>query len=124
MQKPCMDQYQLGRLGEDAVLEEYLALGYTRLGRRVRLRHGEIDLIMQDSYGTVVFVEVKTRRLPGFGSVEAVHAKKMMAMRNAAAEWLRSTEGFYEVRFDVVEAMYHEDGFEFEFIMGVEDAAC
>lgn len=124
MQKPCMDQYQLGRLGEDAVLEEYLALGYTCLGRRVRLRHGEIDLIMQDSYGTVVFVEVKTRRLPGFGSVEAVHAKKMMAMRNAAAEWLRSTEGFNEVRFDVVEAMYHEDGFEFEFIMGVEDAAC
>ena len=79
--------------------------------------------------GTVVFLEVKTRRSNEYGGAESVTAKKLLAMRRCAGEWLdRSPHGGYvDVRFDVCEVVFDGAGFT-EYTMlrfeGVEDGAC
>jgi len=73
------------------------------LGRNVRTRLGEIDLVALDGT-TVVLVEVKTRREGGGGTADRVdHAKR----RRLAGAW-RSIAGGRGLagrpwRFDVVE---------------------
>ena len=45
------------------------ALGYVIIGQNHRTKHGEIDLVAKDD-GTLVFVEVRTKRGASFGSPE------------------------------------------------------
>src|ERR1700733_7225495 len=52
----------LGRHGEDLAATHLCALGFSLIGRNVRLQRGEIDLIAFDG-STLVFAEVKTRRI-------------------------------------------------------------
>lgn len=53
----------VGRLGEDLAAAHMTRLGFLTVARNVRTRVGEIDLIAFDG-STLVFVEVKTRRVP------------------------------------------------------------
>ena len=99
------DMYQTGVLGEQAA-ENYLcgARGMRCLARRFRARCGEIDLVMTDG-GTVVFVEVKTRKsgAPGSGLV-SVNAAKQKRIAQAAVYFLMSRYWLNKpVRFDIVE---------------------
>ena len=48
-----------GRMGEDSVLRDYLARGYSQVESRWRGKGGEIDLIMERDR-EYVFVEVKS----------------------------------------------------------------
>ena len=48
-----------GRMGEDSVLRDYLARGYSQVEARWRGKGGEIDLILERDR-EYVFVEVKT----------------------------------------------------------------
>ncbi len=66
-------RHRLGRLGEDLAAAHLERLGYTVLARNHRTRHGELDIVATDG-GTLVFVEVKTRRA-GPGAREALHAR-------------------------------------------------
>lgn len=96
----------LGRLGEDLALAHLERLGYRPLARNHRTRFGEIDLIVCDD-ATIVFVEVKTRRLgAGTGSaLESVPPRKQRQVRGIAAAWLvESTDRprSADLRFDVV----------------------
>lgn len=123
------DQYALGRYGEDLAAEWYADHGYSVLNQRVRCRAGEIDAVLAAPDGTIVFLEVKTRRSNEYGGAESVTGKKLLTMRRCAGEWLdRSPHGGYvEVRFDVCEVVF--DGTDFtEYTMlrfeGVEDGAC
>src|ERR1019366_6795814 len=52
----------LGRRGEGLAADHLRRLGFSPLARNERPRHGEIDLIAFDG-STLVFVEVKTRRV-------------------------------------------------------------
>jgi putative endonuclease len=74
----------LGRAGETAA-EEFLCLGGMRLVERdVRLRNGQIDLVMLDGQ-TLVIVEVKARRGGDYGlPQEAVTARKLTKLRELA----------------------------------------
>ena len=54
----------LGRLGEDLAVAHLRRLGFTLLERNARTRYGEIDAIAFEGR-TLIFVEVKTRRLSG-----------------------------------------------------------
>lgn len=51
---------RLGAEHEDRVAEYLLSLGYSLVGRRVKTRSGEIDLVALDG-DVLVFVEVKFR---------------------------------------------------------------
>ena len=56
-----MDRAETGRRGEHAAALYYIRRGCTLLEHNYRIREGEIDLILQDPEGTVIFCEVKTR---------------------------------------------------------------
>jgi putative endonuclease len=75
---------RLGRWGERKA-ERYLRRrGLKTLERNARYRLGEIDLVMMDPDGAIVFVEVKTRFDEGFQPVETVITQtKKGRMRNA-----------------------------------------
>jgi putative endonuclease len=84
----------IGRLGEGLAAEHFERLGFRVLGRNVRTRGGEIDLIAFDGE-TLVFAEVKTRRAhrrerrpPGDTPLERLHAGQRARLRRLAAAWL------------------------------------
>ncbi|UDL81666.1 YraN family protein [Corynebacterium uberis] len=92
---------QLGRQGEAFAAAYYRDRGAHILAMNVAYPCGELDLICQEDDGTVVFVEVKTRSTPDFGTAEAITARKLGRMRRAAVQWLRGT-AYVPVRFDVL----------------------
>lgn len=84
-----MDRYELGKNMEE-VAAQYLenVRGWHVIGRRVRFREGEIDLIAETPEGELRFVEVKARRSEKFGSVvESVTTQKIMRLRKAILRW-------------------------------------
>ena len=72
--------------------------------------------------GTVVFVEVKTRRGAGYGHAEAVTAEKFARMRRAARQWL-SDKPHADIRFDVITVMINGHAVELEHYQGVQHGA-
>mgnify|MGYP001194408915 FL=1 len=93
------------RRGEAAerAAEAYLAArGLILLARNYRSPHGEIDLIMQDGQ-TVVFVEVRQRRNPRYGSgADSVDARKQRRLQLTAEHYLQRLGNLPACRFDVV----------------------
>ena len=95
----------LGRWGEQLAADHLTALGMTVLARNWRCARGELDLVLHDADGTVVFCEVKTRSGTGFGEPsEAVGRRKAARLRALACLWLADHRppGTTELRFDVV----------------------
>ncbi|MBQ0133018.1 MAG: YraN family protein [Comamonas sp.] len=95
-----------GQAGEDQALAYLQARGLRLLGRNYRTPGrggGEIDLILQESDGTVVFVEVRSRSYQDFGGAGAsiVYAKRQRIVR-AARQWLHAKGWQVPCRFDVV----------------------
>jgi putative endonuclease len=103
----------LGRLGEDLAAAHFVRLDFRLLARNVRTVHGEIDLIAFDGR-TIVFAEVKTRRV----SVQErairadqeplgwLRAAQLARLRRLAAAWLRDPQQTrpraHTIRFDAV----------------------
>ena len=59
-----MKSYDLGIAGEESAAIYLAKHGYEIISRRTRIGHSEIDITARDTRdGTVVFVEVKTRRM-------------------------------------------------------------
>lgn len=95
----------LGRWGEDLAARHLTAAGMQVLDRNWRCAQGELDLVVRDRDGTVVFVEVKTRSGTGFGApAEAVGRAKARRLRALACRWLleHRQPACAELRFDVV----------------------
>ncbi|MED1949127.1 YraN family protein [Brevibacillus centrosporus] len=93
----------LGQAGEQAAEIFLRQKGYKILGRNVRTRRGEIDLIA--SIGeTLVFVEVRTRSSGRHGTAaESVTWRKQQKLRELAMDYLQSSAGFVPAfRFDVI----------------------
>lgn len=99
----------LGRRGEAAAERFLRAKGYRILARGARAKPGEIDLIAEDR-GTVVFVEVKTRRSDEQGNpAEAVDAVKQQRLSRLALAWLKRRRLLdYPARFDIVAITWPE----------------
>lgn len=117
--------HDLGHRGEIAAATYYQERGYRVIARNVRYDVGEIDLIVNDDDGTVVFVEVKTRSSFAFGGAEAVTHTKLRRMRLAAQRWLNN-QPYVPVRFDVVvlsPGHRDNDGFHIDHYEGVEYGA-
>lgn len=94
---------ELGTRGEAAASSFLQKQGYAILGKNFRTRAGEIDIIAEDN-GTLVFVEVKTRRSDAYGlPEEAVDARKQRKIVDAARYYLhRYNHADRDCRFDVV----------------------
>lgn len=105
---PRTDARSVGILGE-RVAARYLRLhGYRILERNYRSGHWELDLIAA-RFGTIVFVEVKTRTYsPGEIDLvpppgNAVRSDKIRVTRRAARDYLASHPTSRKPRMDVIE---------------------
>ena len=97
------DRRSLGAEGETQAARYLMGKRYRIAARNVRAGGVEIDLVAQKA-GTLVFVEVKTRRSTGFGVPQsAVDAAKRARLVRGAAAWLRENRFRpRRIRFDVV----------------------
>ena len=77
--------------------------GYRILGRRVRTKVGEIDLIARSPSGIVCFVEVKAREL-GATALDAVRIPQQLRIARAAELYLAQRPALRPkgIRFDVI----------------------
>lgn len=93
----------VGQQGESLACQYLSRQGYKVIVRNYRTKLGEIDIIAEEQ-GTLVFVEVKTRRGHQCGHpFEAVTCNKCRQISKVALEYLAETgrEG-QSARFDVV----------------------
>jgi putative endonuclease len=94
----------LGRLGERLAAEHFARLGFSVLARNHQTRWGELDLVLSDGR-TLVFCEVKTRRVGGGEPFDGLHDAKRAQVRRIAALWLTEPSErpwHEELRFDAV----------------------
>jgi putative endonuclease len=99
----------VGDAGEALALAYLLGRGLTLVQRNYRVaagphaRGGEVDLIMRERDGTLVFVEVRARRSAAFGGAAAsIGAAKQRSIVFAAHHFLRGFRSAPPCRFDVV----------------------
>jgi putative endonuclease len=91
-----------------------------RVGGGPRRPAGEIDLIVRDRDGTLVFVEVRARRSSAHGGAAAtVDAAKQRRLVRAAQHYLLRFSSLPACRFDVVAI----DGETLHWIQGAFEAA-
>lgn len=93
----------LGRLGEDLAARRLAALGRVIRDRNWRCATGEIDLVTEKD-GTLIFVEVRTRRGDRFGTPEeSITPRKRAKLLSAAYTYLdQHAETDRAWRIDVV----------------------
>lgn len=97
------EHLRFGRAGEDAAAAFLERAGYSVLDRNWRQGRLELDLVCRHGE-TVVFVEVKSRKVRGQGSpAQAVTPAKQRVLGRAAQAWLAAHEAWQQpCRFDVV----------------------
>jgi putative endonuclease len=97
---------ELGRRGEELAAQHFARLGYRVLDRNHRTRFGELDLVLADEdEATIVFCEVKSRRLGSGDWRDNLHEAKQKQVRTMAAAWLATvTDRPFgaDLRFDAV----------------------
>jgi putative endonuclease len=109
----------------EAVVERFLTRrGLVILGRNVRCRGGEVDLVCLD-HDTVSFVEVRLRTNPRFGGAAAsITVSKQQRVVLAARWWLAGSGRNYAdhpCRFDAALLATLDEG-SIEWIRGAFDA--
>lgn len=94
--------------GKDAerLAESYLKRkGFELIERNFRCRVGEIDLVMRDR-NSLVFVEVRSSRIPRSCIAESVDSKKQIRLKRTSQYWLMCFSKNYphlsECRFDLL----------------------
>jgi putative endonuclease len=99
----------VGDAAESAALAHLTGFGLTLVRRNYRVargphaRGGEIDLILRERDGTLVFVEVRARRSDACGGAAAsIGAAKQRRLRRAAEHFLLRWPVLPPCRFDVV----------------------
>lgn len=96
------DKMKLGKEGERLAANFLMQKGFEVVYRNFRYRRAEIDLIVRRE-DWLLFVEVKTRSSSAFGEPEeAVTAKKVRMMYDAAEEYIYSIDWKGHVRFDII----------------------
>ena len=99
----------VGDAGEALALAHLERQGLTLVQRNYRVaagpnaRGGEVDLILRERDGTLVFVEVRARSSAAFGGAAgSVGASKQRRLVFAAQHFLRRYNALPPCRFDVV----------------------
>ena len=104
-------RHHLGRVGEDAAAAHMERLGYAVVARNHRTRFGELDLVCFGE-GTLVFVEVKTRRGRGSPWDALGHDKQNRVRRMALSYLAESTDrpAAPRLRFDAIGIVFDARG--------------
>lgn len=104
---------RLGTDAEDRAAEYLLGKGYSIITRRYHGRFGEIDIVALDGE-TLVFIEVKERRVAGMSPEAAVSRSKVTKMAKAAARFRKETGDERSFRFDLIaidkDGLRHHEG--------------
>jgi putative endonuclease len=116
----------LGDAAETRALAHLVGAGLVLVQRNYRVargphaKGGEVDLVMRDRDGTLVFVEVRARRDDRFGGAAAsIGASKRQRIVFAALHFLRGQARPPPCRFDVVAV----DGDRIEWLRAAFDAS-
>ena len=106
------DRALLGQWGEKRCEKFLRRKGLKTLTRNFSCKTGEIDLIMVDLDGTVVFVEVKTRANEDFVSAESAITKHKKIKFSRAAKYFIAVNDIKDrpLRFDVVTIIPGQQG--------------
>jgi putative endonuclease len=111
--KPADQRRVLGRRGEELAAAHLDRMGFAPLGRNVRTRYGEIDLIAFDGR-TLIFVEVKTRQVsvrrqsvrPDQQPLTWLRPRQRARLRRLATAWLADEKHIrptaHTIRFDAI----------------------
>ena len=92
-----------GSLAEQHAARYLQSQGLKVLQHNYRCRHGEIDLVLQDATGTLVFAEVRLRRRNDFGGAAAsINPAKQRKLILAAHHYLARLDHVPACRFDAV----------------------
>lgn len=102
---------QTGQSGEEAACAYLAKLGYRIVGRNIKFKNGEIDIVAWEGR-TLCFVEVKTRSSEDYGSpFEAVSYFKQRKLSRLALTYLKFNRLLETTaRFDVVAILKTPDG--------------
>lgn len=119
MEEKKMTTVETGRIGEDAALEYLLKRGLWLRDRNWRVRHLEIDLVMEDAKRLHI-IEVRSRkRHDPIEPKDTVDKRKQQRLIRAASSYIFQNHIFKDTVFDIVSVTF-DDGFpEIEYI---EDA--
>jgi putative endonuclease len=106
------DKKRLGRWGEKRCERFLKRQGLKTLARNFRCKTGEIDRVMVDADGTLVFVEVKTRANEDFGPSESAITYNKKTRMHRAARYFLAAHHIEDrpYRFDVVTIILAEKG--------------
>ena len=107
-----MGRAETGQRGEAAAARFYQKQGAELLGHNYHTRMGEIDLILREPDGTLVFCEVKTRQPDSLTTpAEAVTPAKQRRILRTAQLYLQHTnQSDQPMRFDVAEVTPLDSG--------------
>ena len=110
--KLLSDRKLLGRWGEKRCERFLKRKGLKTLARNFSCKTGEIDLIMVDTDGSIVFVEVRTKADEAFSPPEETitHPKKVKLLRTARYFLARQKIENRPYRFDVVSIVLGQTG--------------
>ena len=106
------ERQHLGNFGERLAAAHLEAKGYTIIGRNFRVAQAELDLIARDG-GTIVFVEVRTRRGGEAGLAAAsVNKRKAAQLMKAIDRYIEQhpEAADHPLRIDVVTVELQRDG--------------
>lgn len=106
------DPKKLGRWGEKQSENFLRKKGFRLITRNFRCKPGEVDLIMSDDTGAIVFIEVKTRRSEAIvNAQDAVNAEKRRKLVYASKYFVRKYRvSGRPLRFDVMAVVLPEKG--------------
>ena len=94
---------ELGQWGEDLAAAYLQGKGYQIVERDWKSGRRDIDIIARNEAGTIVFVEVKTRRSRVFGEPEeSIDFRKLQSLQLAINHYIKSHRINGKVRFDII----------------------
>jgi len=110
--KLLADRKRLGRWGEKQGENFLKSKGLKTLARNFSCKTGEIDLIMVDGDGSIVFVEVKTKADESFSPPEESITQPKRARLMRAARYFLAAHKIEDrpLRFDVVTVVLGQVG--------------
>lgn len=97
-----MNSSEKGRRAEEEAARFLKSQGYAIVERNFRWKGGEIDIIAKKGE-TLVFVEVRSRARPDFGTAaQTIGSSKIKKIKTAALLYLQNKNLDCPIRFDVI----------------------
>jgi len=110
--KLLADRKHLGRWGEKRCEKYLVRKGLKKLARNFSCKTGEIDIVMVDTDGSIVFVEVKVRADETLTPAESVITATKKTKLTRTARYFLATHNIDDrpFRFDIVTIILGQSG--------------